>query len=214
GLARILFVLVARQAQRILRFDIDAVDDDGQPAVVVKLHAELGVAQVLARGAVVTITIGGKPVGADHVIEGIGRPAGLDAVVICGIAARGGRRLYAGRRFAIFGEYLHDAARRIAVQRGKRAAQHFDARHRRDIDVRRLALPVRHGGGYAVDIQAHAAHAERRPRAEPAHRQLQVLRVVLAVLYLQAGHAAQPLGQTDAGRVPAQFVARHHVHRR
>ena len=72
--------------------------------------------------------------------------------------------------------------------------------------LRGLALAVRQRGRDAVDVEPHAAHAEGRARAEAADRHLQVLRVVLAVLHLQARHGAQALGQVDLQPAVAQLL--------
>jgi hypothetical protein len=60
-----------------------------------------------------------------------------------------------------------------------------------DVDIGGLPLAVGHGGGNAVDVHAHPAHAEHRTAAEPAYRHLQILRIVLPILDLQARHAAE-----------------------
>jgi len=76
--------------------------------------------------------------------------------------------------------------------------------------VRQRALAVGHGGGNAIHIQAHAAHAEGGAGAVAAHGQLQVLGVVLAVLDLQAGHAGQSFGQVDLQLAVTQLLAIEH----
>ena len=86
------------------------------------------------------------------------------------------------RAFAVAREQLDHAAGVIAVQGGEGPAQHFDALGHVEVEGRGLALAVRHGRRDAVRHQAHAAHAEGRARAEAARRNLQVLRVVLAVV--------------------------------
>ena len=101
------------------------------------------------------------------------------------------------RDWWVFGENLQHTARGIAVQLRDRPAQQFDALGRCQARRCRLALAVRHGGWNAVNQQAHAAHAESRARAEAAYRQLQILRKVLPVAYLQAGHGAHQLRQID-----------------
>ena len=58
-------------------------------------------------------------------------------------------------------------------------------------------MTIRHGGGNTVGDQAHAAHAEGGPCAKAARGNLQILRVVLAVLRDDAGHTIQRLGQID-----------------
>jgi hypothetical protein len=121
-----------------------------------------------------------------------------------------------------FGEDLDHTARRVAVQRRERPAQHFDALGRAEIDVRELTLAVRQGGGDAIDVEAHATDAEGRSGAEAAHRNLDVLGVVLAVASEQARHPAEAFrqidlqpGVADAGAVDPvdrrRHIERHHV---
>jgi hypothetical protein len=98
-----------------------------------------------------------------------------------------------------------DAARGIAVQRGERPAQHFNAAERRPRHVRQLSLPVRHRRRDAVDVDAQPAHAEGRAGADPAHGQLQVLRQVLAIARVDAGDAPQQLRHLRAR--PCRHVA-------
>ncbi|MNT51391.1 hypothetical protein D3C72_1883550 [compost metagenome] len=64
-----------------------------------------------------------------------------------------------------------------------------------------LALAVGHGRRYPVDQHPHTAYPEGGARAEPADRQLGVLRVVLAVARDHPGNAAQGLGQLGQGAV-------------
>ena len=105
------------------------------------------------------------------------------------------------------------AARAVAVQGGEGPAQHLDPRGGGQVEVRHLPLAIGHRGRDAVGVQAQPAHAERRPRAEAARRELQVLRVVLPVVGGQAGHAIQGLGQMDAGAGAAQRVGVDHRRR-
>jgi hypothetical protein len=65
------------------------------------------------------------------------------------------------------------------------------------VEVRHLALPVGAGGRNAVGIQADAPHAETGARAEAARADLQVLRVVVAQVDDQPGHAAHRLREVD-----------------
>ena len=65
---------------------------------------------------------------------------------------------------------------------GKRAAQNFDAFDRTEVDIGRLALPVRHAGGDVIDNQAYPPYAESGAGAEAADRYLQILGIVLPVL--------------------------------
>ena len=141
----------------------------------------------------------------------------MRAGVVAAQAAAGRER---GRAASLFAEHLDHAARRVAVERRERAAQHLDAIGRAELDVGDLALAVGQGRRDAVDIQAHAADAEGRARAEAADRELHVLGVVLPVARQQAGHAAQAFRDVDlrlafADRLAADAVDRcRHVERR
>lgn len=84
---------------------------------------------------------------------------------------------------------------------------------RRQAGGRCLALPVRHGGRYAVDQDAHAAHAEGRAGAESAYRYLQILRVILALPDLQPRHRGQQLRQIDQRRRGAERIDPHRIDR-
>src|SRR5690606_39620133 len=96
--------------------------------------------------------------------------------------AAGGRTQVQARLWSAVGApQLDYATGGIAVERRERAAHDLDAVAGGEGEVRDLALAVRCGGRDAVGIQAHAAHAEGRARAEAADRQLGVLRAVLAV---------------------------------
>lgn len=81
----------------------------------------------------------------------------------------------------------------VAVHGGEGAAHHFDAFGGVEVEGGGLALAVRVAGGDAVGDQLDAAHAESGAGTEAAHRYLQVLGVVLAILDDQAGDAGQCL---------------------
>lgn len=84
---------------------------------------------------------------------------------------------------------------------------HLDALGGVEVEGGRLALAVRVGGRDAVGDELDAAHAEGRARAEAAHRDLQVLGIVLDGSDHQAGHAGERLGGVHAevaGLVGAQ----------
>ena len=98
------------------------------------------------------------------------------------------RCAFAGAR-----EELDDTARVVTVHGGEGAAHHFDAFGGVEVEGGGLALAVRVAGGDAVGDQLDAAHAESGAGTEAAHRYLQVLGVVLAILDDQAGDAGQCL---------------------
>src|SRR5690606_27443676 len=78
------------------------------------------------------------------------------------------------------GREADHAARRVAVQRRARPADHLDLTRRAEIDAVDRALAVRQRLGDAVDENLHAANAEVRACAEAADRHAQVLREVVA----------------------------------
>jgi len=86
----------------------------------------------------------------------------------------------------------------VAVDGGKWSAQHFDALGRIEVEGGGLALAIGHAGRNAIADQFDAAHAEGRAGAEAARRDLQVLRVVLAVLRNQARYGGQRFRRVDA----------------
>ena len=195
---RIARELHPRQAERVLRErQVDAVGDQGQRGAAGERERELRVRQVATCGAVVARAVGLEVAGADDVVDAGRGPARLEPHPQRRIGPDRERRDDARRSAAALGEGLHDTARRVAVQRGERPAQYLDAIDRAEVDVRQLALPVRLRRRNAVDVQPHAADAEARPRTEAADRQLQVLRVVLAVLQREPRHPAEALGQVD-----------------
>ena len=94
----------------------------------------------------------------------------------------------------------------VAVDRRERPAHDLDALGAVEVEGRRLALAVRHRGRDAVGDEADAAHAEGRAGAEAARGNLQILRVVLAVLHIDPGHPGQRLGSVDPRLVGADFA--------
>jgi hypothetical protein len=196
--ARVGFELRARQAERVLRFrQRDAVDDQRQLARFIRVPGELGIAEAAVGLAVVAVAVGREPARADQVTQRSARAAGLDAEAHGVVASAGQTGGQARRRHAFFGEDLDHTARRVAVQRRERSAQHFDAFRGTEIDVRELTLTIRQRGRDAVDVEANAPDAEGRSCAEAAHRDLDVLGVVLTVARQQARHSAEALGQID-----------------
>ncbi len=190
SLVRILFPLLLRQAARIVRFDINAVKDQAQLANVVDAHAKFGIGQVLTRTAVVAIAAGNKAGRGDGVVHvtclstvsgctggfQAVAPATVAAVVAAGFDSRG---LLTG-----FGSDVNHAAGGVTIQGREGAAQHFDALDAVEIDIGGLSLAVRHGRRDAIDVHADAAHAVGRAGAKATHRELQILRIVLAILDL------------------------------
>ncbi len=201
---RILFPLLLGQAARIVRFDIDAVKDQAQLADVIDAHAEFGVSQVFTRAAVVAVAAGdetGRGDGIVHVacLSPVShRTGGLQAVAPATVAAVVTAGFYSRRLLASFGGDVNYAARGVAVQGREGTPQHLYALDAIEIDIGGLALAVRHGCRDPIDIHANAAHAVGRAGAEAAHRELEILSVVLTVLDLQPRHAGQRLGEVNA----------------
>ena len=133
--------------------------------------------------------------GVDHIVERAIVPLGLHGVALGVERAVLGRGVDLIARLRILREYRDDAAGGIAVQRRERAAQHLDVIRGAQIELRELALAVRHRARNPVRIQPHAAHSEARARAEAADRQLQILRVVLTALHGYSRHGDQRLRQ-------------------
>ena len=188
--ARVGLELGPRQAERVLRArQVEAVDDDRERAAEVVGELQLGVADRALGGAVVAVAVGAKVARRDDVAQARRRAARLRAEPHDAVAAAGDAEVERRPRRRVFGEDLDHAARGVAVERRERPAQHLDAIGRAEVDVRELALAVGERRRDAVDVEAHAADAEGRARAEAAHRDLDVLRVVLPVACEQARHA-------------------------
>jgi hypothetical protein len=132
------------------------------------------------------------------------------------VRARAGRQAVlgpVGRDRRVFGEDLKHAAGGIAVKLGQRAAQQLNTLGGDQARRGCLALAVWHGGGNAVDQDAKAAHARGRARTKTAHQQLQVLREILPVPDLQAGHSAHQFREIDQRGGRAKRIDLHRVNR-
>ncbi|MNT02280.1 hypothetical protein D3C72_1367700 [compost metagenome] len=96
-------------------------------------------------------------------VTGVGAVAGcpgrLDAITPGAVTAKVRTGFKARRLLAGFGFHIHHAAGGIAVEGGKRPAQHLHLFNRVKVNVRRLALTIRHGGRNTIDINTYAAHA-------------------------------------------------------
>ena len=139
----------------------------------------------------VAVAVGVHARGIEHKAHVVCRAFGREVVFAHAVAAHQGFGADARRPFAIAGEHLNHPARIAAVQRGRWAAQHFDAFGGVEVKGRGLALTVRCAGRDAVGNQLDAAHAKRRACAKTTGRDLQVLCVVLPVLHHQPRHAGQ-----------------------
>src|SRR5450830_69653 len=101
----------------------------------------------------------------------------------------------------------------VAVDGGKRSAQYFDAFGGIEIEGGGLALAIGHGGGDAVADQAYATHAKRGTGTEAARGNLQILRIVLAVLHYQPGYGGQRFRSVDANLAILDTGAIDHIDR-
>ena len=62
---------------------------------------------------------------------------------------------------------------------------------RAQIELRELALTIRHGARYAVGVEPHTARAEAGSGTESAYGYLQILSVILPILDRSTGHSSQ-----------------------
>ena len=182
NLGRVGVELRMGQAERVLRArQRHRVRKQGQLAAATDLERQFRIAGLALRRAMVAIAVGLKMGDVEVVTKRPGYTARVRAGAKRAIARAGEADVDLRRIGAIGAEDLDYAAGRVAVQRRKRPAQHFDAIGRVEIEMRNLALTVRHRRRNAIGVQAHAAHAERGTRAEAADRDLLVLRIVLSI---------------------------------
>jgi len=97
-------------------------------------------------------------------------------------------------------ESVH-APGRIAIQRRKRPAHDFHPLGGSEREMRHLPLPVGHGRGHAIGIQAQPAHAEGRTRAKAANRQLRILGQILPFAREQPRHLGEHFRDAGIGAV-------------
>ena len=102
------------------------------------------------------------------------------------------------------------AARAVAVERREGPAQDLDALGAGQVEVGDLARAVGHGGRDAIGVETQAPHAEARARTEAARADLQVLRVVVAVVDGEAGHALQRFREVHHQAACAYLLGVHH----
>jgi len=188
------------QAKRILRLRlILRVGDQRDMRGVGGIERQLGVGDLAQRGGMIAVTVRVEIAERGHVTDAVGDPRGLDADVGRSIAAYARGQVHNRDGSSVLGVDRHHAARRVAIQRGKRPAQNFDALRGKEAEAAGLPLPVRHRRRDVVLVQTHAADAECRARAVAARTKLQVLRVVVAVGGEHPGHAQERFGQADRG---------------
>ncbi len=214
GLIRIDLQLPPAQAQRILRVvGLDRIDRQPHRSERRVQKAGAEIQDAASGGAVRSMASGVKRFAVQRVGVRRGAPGQVRGGSLGVVGAGREADLATGRlRFQGRGERDH-AAGRVAIERGKRSAQHLDALGRVQRKVRNLALAVRQGRRNPVHVQSQAAHAERGAGAEAADRDLQVLRIVLAVQRDHAGDAVQCLRDIHAQLGVVQILAFDHVHR-
>ena len=201
-------------AQRILRIAlVQAVGDDGQLAVRIGLDGDLAERLFARGGAVVAEAVRAEA----RTVEYVADAACLALrrqVYLAGAETAARHIQFDGRGILpILGKQLDHAARMVAIDGRKRSAQHFDALGRIEVEGSGLALAIGHAGRNAIADQFDTAHAEGRAGAEAARRDLQVLRVVLAVLHNQARHGSQRFRRIDADLTILDAGAVDHVDR-
>ncbi|MCY1230037.1 hypothetical protein D9M72_424320 [compost metagenome] len=214
-LARVGVGLRAGQSERILRQRlVEVVELASHARAAGRLRHHACIELVAARRRVVAVAVGLVGPGIERAAQALVAAGQRHPGLPLAVRAEAGRR---ARGKAVLGrigrKHVHHAARGIAVHLRKRATQHLDAAGVGEIGGGGLALAVGHGRGDAVDIEPHAAHTERGARAEAAHRQLQVLRIVLPVAHGHARHTRQHFGQIDQRRGAAQRIDWHAVDR-
>ena len=163
-LPRVLRHLCRGEPQRILSLGlIQHIDHQRDAPRAAQVITQFGIAGIAPRRTVIAVTVGLEARNIDHRVQ---RPVlaavllpEFPAVVTAGTGIGGEGRICG----TIGRENLHHATRGIAVQTGKRTAQHLNAFRRRQIEGRCLTLPVGHGRRNAVSQQSHTAHAEGRP---------------------------------------------------
>ena len=189
-LTRVILPFVIAQAARVISFNIHAVKQQGQFAVVINAHAELRVGEVLTRAAMVAGAVSGEAVGGNHIVDiarmaAVADRAGRFHTVMPGTeAAVVAAGFESGRLAAGLGGGVNHPAGGVAVQGGKRPAQYFERIEAANINIRGLSLAIRHGGRNAVDVNSQPTHAVGGAGAEATNRKLQILRIVLTVLHL------------------------------
>ena len=191
----------------VIRINVHMIGHQREVAVFIGFDVDAGIEQVFVGGALCAVAIGQKAAGAEHIANAVGFTLGFEAQALLAIAAQRESAFHLWLAFALLGVGVDDAARGIAIQGRVRPAQHFHALQRAYVDVVGLALSVRHGGRDAIHINLDAAHAKGGACTKAANRQLQVLRVILAVLQLQAGHAAQRFRNVDLPLAVAHALA-------
>src|SRR5471032_1233912 len=201
-------------AQRILRIALmQGVGDDGQRAVCIWLDGNLAESLFARGGTMVAVAIRTKARAIEHIADAACLALRAD-IYFTGAVAAARQIQFDGRRIlAILGKQLDHAAGMVAVDSRKRSAQYFDALGGIEVEGGGLALAIGHGGGYAVADQAHAAHAKGGTGAKAARGNLQILRIVLAVLHHQPGHGGQRFRGVDADLTILDTGAVDHVDR-
>ena len=212
--ARVAFVLLAREAEGILRVGhVDGVADHGNRGARARLPAQDRVRAGALGGAVLAVAAGLEAPRGHGVAERAGTPARDRAQPPRVEAAEGRGYLRHRRGGGRARDDVDDAPGRVAVKHRERAAQDLDPPGRGEVDVRDLGLAVGQGGGNPVHDHAQPAYPEGRARAEAADRDLQVLRVVLAVVGDHARERGQRFRQVHLQLARGDALRVDHVHR-
>src|SRR3569832_1918378 len=199
GLRAVLRELPSVEPERVFGTRIEIIGEHAQRRVAIECVTQFCMGERAFGGAVFAKAVGLDARAAHDVIRGAGPPADFETETRGRVAAIHGLRGERGACGSVLGGDVDHAARGIAVQRGITAAYHLDLPRRTQVEVRALSLAVGHGRGYAVDIKPYAAQAEGRARAEAANGDLQILRVILAVIRDHAWYAHQGLGEIHEG---------------
>ena len=210
GLPGVGLELGAGQPQRIAGHRlVEQVHHHREAGLVGRIPPQLRVELAAFGSAVVAVAIGLEAGVVQQVVQLAGLPGCVQADLAQAVRAHHHRAAHLRRGRAVCGEHLHHTARRVAVELGQWPAQHLDALGTRQADGRSLALAIGHGGRNAVDYQARAPDAERRPCARSTDGQLQILRIVLPVERRNAGHPVHGLREIDLRAGGCDGVAPH-----
>ncbi len=209
GLVRVGIELRSREPERVVGRLVDRVGEHHH-LVALALPAQPYVAEPAPGRTVRAKAVGGeaRQAGTDvpPALQGRGEGgAGLGGVVAAEVEVE--FKLALACRAAEQGDH---AARAVAVERREGPAQDLDALGAGQVEVGDLARAVGHGGRDAIGVETQAPHAEARARTEAARADLQVLRVVVAVVDGEAGHALQRFREVHHQAACAYLLGVHH----
>ncbi|SDM49873.1 hypothetical protein SAMN05660875_105234 [Stutzerimonas balearica DSM 6083] len=199
--------LIQRQATGIFGAVVDCMEGEPERAAL-PLPAQLASEVVGFGGAVRAVAVELCGVDGEQGTQRAGTATGFRTHAAIAQFAAGHLDLRE-RRVARFSRLdRQDATGGIAVDGGRRTANHLDALDQRGIQPIHLGLPVRHGQRHPVDQHPHAANAKTGARPEAANGQAHALRQVVAALRKRARH--RPEQAVEGEQLLAGLVLRRH----